>query len=175
MKYILIKVTLISVVFTAFIACSSPEKTDAAENGYDSVSTAKASPALPDMEMIDADGKTINLGSFKGKKVFLNLWATWCPPCRAELPSIEALAKKVDKDAAFILLSLDENFEVAKKFAISNNLSLPVYYPTQNLPQLFNVSGIPVTFIFDENGNLLKQNNGAENYDTQQYVDLLSR
>jgi thiol-disulfide isomerase/thioredoxin len=76
--------------------------------------------------------------------------ATWCPPCRAEIPSIENLASKVDKEkAVFIMLSLDENFEVAKKFAKSENLKVPVYYPAEKLPALFNTDGIPATFILN--------------------------
>jgi thiol-disulfide isomerase/thioredoxin len=78
--------------------------------------------------------------------VFVNLWATWCPPCRAEIPSIETLADKVDKNSAvFIMLSLDENFEVAKKFAKAENLQIPVYYPAERLPALFKTEGIPAT------------------------------
>ena len=108
---------------------------------------------LPAFNMTDANGNTVNLSSFKGKKVFVNLWATWCPPCRAEIPSIEGLASKADKEhAVFIMLSLDENFEVAKKFANAEKLTVPVFYPAEKLPKLFNTDGIPATFIFDENG-----------------------
>ncbi|RYZ54706.1 MAG: TlpA family protein disulfide reductase, partial [Chitinophagaceae bacterium] len=97
-------------------------------------------PTLPSFTVQDVDGKTINLQSLKGKKVFVNLWASWCPPCRREMPSIEKLAKSVDKNkVAFVLLSLDDNFNKAKAFAKQQQLSLPIYYPTENLPELFNV------------------------------------
>jgi hypothetical protein len=71
------------------------------------------------------------------------------------------------------MLSLDQSFELAKAYAKANKMSLPVYYPAGNLPDMFNTEGIPATFIFNENGELIKANMGAENYDTQKYVDLL--
>ncbi len=131
---------------------------------------------IPTFAVTDATGKKIDLSSFKGKKVFVNLWATWCPPCRREMPSIESLASKVDKEhVVFIMLSLDEDFEVAKKFAKSEDLKVPVYYPAEKLPPLFNTDAIPATFIFDENGVLVKQNKGSDDYDTSLYIDLLTK
>jgi thiol-disulfide isomerase/thioredoxin len=131
---------------------------------------------LPAFNMKDANGNTVNLSSFSGRKVFVNLWATWCPPCRAEIPSIERLASKADREhVAFVMLSLDESFELAKKFAQAQNMSMPVYYPAEKLPALFNTDGIPVTFIFDENGVLVKQINGSDDYDTDLYIELLGK
>ncbi|MGZ8551292.1 MAG: TlpA family protein disulfide reductase, partial [Chitinophagaceae bacterium] len=101
---------------------------------------------------------------------------SWCPPCRAEMPSIEALAGKLSNaNTEFVLLSLDEKFELAKNYVSKANLTLPVYYPAEKLPALFVTEGIPATFIFDENGNLIKQNNGADNYNTDYYVNLLTK
>ena len=131
-------------------------------------------PTLPAFAVQDVNGNTINLQSLKGKKVFVNLWASWCPPCRREMPSIEKLAKSVDKDkVVFVLLSLDDNFDKAKAFAKKQQLSLPIYYPVENLPALFNVQGIPTTFIFDENGNLFQRIDGGDQYDTESYRRLL--
>lgn len=124
--------------------------------------------------MTDVNGNTTDLQSLKGKKVFVNLWAPWCPPCRAEIPSIEALYSKTDKEkVVFLMLSLDENFDLAKQFAKAKNLQSPVYYPAEKLPAMFNTDGIPATFIFNEKGELIKQNNGADDYDTEEYEKLL--
>ena len=104
----------------------------------------------------------------------MNLWATWCPPCRAEIPSIEALYSKTDKEkVVFVMLSLDENFDLAKQFAKAKNLQSPVYYPAEKLPPMFNTDAIPATFIFNEKGELIKQNNGADDYNTEAYLQLL--
>ena len=103
--------------------------------------------------MTDANGNTVNLSSFKGKKVFVNL-STWCPPCRAEIPSIENLASKVDKEkAVFIMLSLDENFEVAKKFAKFKTLKfLYIILLKSYRLYLIPMAYLPLSF-FNENGD----------------------
>ena len=71
------------------------------------------------------------------------------------------------------MLSLDDNFDKAKKWMQKQNLSMPVYYPAENLPQLFNVQAIPTTFIFNENGELIQRVDGADNYDSEAYRTLL--
>jgi thiol-disulfide isomerase/thioredoxin len=129
--------------------------------------------ALPSFALADVNGKTVDLQQFKGKKLFVNLWATWCPPCRAEMPSIEKLFKAADKEKVqFVLLSLDNDFETAKKYVQANNLSVPIYYPAGNMPKLFEVEGIPATFIFNEEGKLIEQRVGSDDYNTPAYRKL---
>lgn len=166
------------VAVTAIISCSSPTKNEKANAENEKNKTeqpqTKAS-TLPAFSIMDVNGTVTNTNNFKGKKVFVNLWASWCPPCRAEIPSIEKLKTQVDsQNVAFVMLSLDKTFEVAKEFAKSGNIQLPIYYPAENLPPLFDIGGIPATFIFNENGDLVKQNNGADDYSTDEYIKLLS-
>jgi thiol-disulfide isomerase/thioredoxin len=168
-----------------FTACSNngakDDTTTATEQQVSTDSNTAAAPpqslnaeALPSFTVQDVTGKTINLQSLKGKKVFVNLWASWCPPCRREMPSIEKLSKAVDKNkVSFVLLSLDDNFDKAKAFVKRQQLSLPIYYPAENLPAMFNVEGIPTTFIFDESGKLIQRIDGGDNYDSQEYRKLL--
>lgn len=178
MKNKITSVFAIACIF--FVSCSTtPKKTteQASEKIIQAVATENTKPVtdvLPAFKLRAASGSIINLENLKGKKVFINLWATWCPPCKAEIPSIEKLYRKVDKTkVVFILLSLDDNFETAKTFAKANKMNLPVYYAAENLPAMFNTQGIPVTFIFNEKGELIKMNNGMDNYDTDEYVKLL--
>jgi thioredoxin-related protein len=90
------------------------------------------------------------------------------------MPSIQKLYQSTDTSkVAFVLLSLDDQFEKATNYAASQKLKLPLYYPTQQLPALFNVEGIPATFIFSESGELMKRIDGMENYDTKAFRDLL--
>jgi len=70
------------------------------------------------------------------------------------------------------LVSLDDHFEMAKKYVFSQKLKLPIYYPAEKLPLLFQVDGIPATFIFDESGQLIKRIDGGENYNTKEYKTL---
>ena len=175
-------ITAIAAIFImSLVACSSsinkgknkPEEVQQSQPQEVNKQQEEANK-LPAFAITDVNGNVINMNDFKGKKVFVNLWATWCPPCRAEIPSIEKLYNKADKEkVVFVMLSLDDNFDKAKEFAKSNNLQLPVYYPAQNLPAMFNTDGIPATFIFNENGELIKQNTGMEDYDTDSYLQLL--
>lgn len=135
---------------------------------------ALPSSALPSFTVQNVKGEAVNMQSFKGKKVFVNLWATWCPPCRREMPSIQKLAQSVDSSkVAFVMLSLDDDFNKAKSYVQKQKIGLPVYYPGENLPELFNVPGIPVTFIFNENGELVRRIDGGDDYNTSKYREIL--
>jgi thiol-disulfide isomerase/thioredoxin len=152
----------------------APEKEDTGRTAPPEVKTELAK--LPNFQLLDRNDQQVDIASMKGKKLFVNLWATWCPPCRAEIPSIERLASKVDKDkVAFVMLSLDDNFAKAKNYAKKNKMNLPLYYPAENLPPMFAVNAIPVTFIFNENGELMKVMEGSADYDTKEYVELLNK
>jgi len=138
-----------------------------------SVAPAATAHVLPQFAVLDASGKTIDIQSFKGKKVFVNLWATWCPPCRAEMPSIDKLYQAADKEKTqFVLLSLDKDFETAKQYVQDHKLNVPIFYPAADLPDLFAVNGIPTTFIFNEAGELTEQHEGSEDYNTKAYRKL---
>lgn len=139
------------------------------------VAETSANPQLPSLRLYDVNGTTTDLSYFKGKKVFVNIWASWCPPCRSEMPSIEKLYQSVDTGkVAFVLISFDNRFETAKRFVAGKNWHLPIYYPAGIIPDLFNVRGIPATFIFDEKGELVQQIEGGENYNTKEYKTLLN-
>jgi thiol-disulfide isomerase/thioredoxin len=178
----------ISVVLfsSSLVACSNnateqDTTSTATEQTISTSDNAAAAPSsnteatsLPAFAMQDVNGNPVNLESFKGKKVFVNLWASWCPPCRREMPSIEKLRNGVDSNkVAFVMLSIDDNFDKAKTFIRKQKLSLPIYYPTENLPALFNVQGIPTTFIFDETGKLLQRVDGSDEYNSEEYRELV--
>lgn len=147
-----------------------------AKDNSQSISNVVSKPtALPNLTLKDSSGKLVKFDSFKGKKVFVNLWATWCGPCRREMPSIDNLAKKLKKEkVAFVMLALDDDFRKSVKYIQTAKFSLPVYYPASPMPEMFNVPAIPTTFIFDEKGELIKTIEGSVNYDTEEYVKLLS-
>jgi thiol-disulfide isomerase/thioredoxin len=174
------KLILAIVIFIlVFTSCSNDQKeenkTDVSEqqNNTDS-NMASATTSLPSFSVLDVNGNIVNLQNLKGKKVFVNLWASWCPPCKREMPSIEKLYQSVDSNKVkFVLVSFDDQFEKAKDYVSSKRLKLPIYYPAENPPVLFNVQGIPATFIFNESGELIKRIDGSENYDTKEFKTLL--
>lgn len=175
MKITKSSIAIAAVLIVGLLSCVS--KSDERKNSETQLKKQAESNAvvmLPAFRMTDVDGHIVNMASLKGKKVFVNLWASWCPPCKAEIPSIEALASAANKEnAVFVMLSLDENFEVAKKFAKKENLKVPIYYPAEKLPALFKTDGIPATFIFNEKGEMVMQKNGADDYSTEEYLQLM--
>ena len=154
---------------TATISSSTPVDTN-----HTAVNAIPAASALPAFRMRNGRGEIVDLAQFRGKKVFVNLWATWCPPCRAEIPSIESLGAKTDRSKVeFVMLSLDDSFDKAKTYAANNNMKLPIYYPASDLPQLFVTDGIPMTVIFNEKGEIVFNQVGSADYDTPRFQELL--
>ena len=124
----------------------------------------------------DLDGKELPMSALKGKVIFLNLWATWCGPCRVEMPSIQNLYNSVDKDkVAFVMLSLDQEGARAKiaQFISSKQFSFPVYQPASPLPKLLRVNTIPTTFIISPDGKVKSKKTGMANYDTDEMREFL--
>ncbi len=120
------------------------------------------------------DGKWVELSELRGKVVFLNQWATWCPPCRAEMPAIQKLYKSVDKSKiAFVMLSLDDSDQKARDFVREKDFTFPVYRPAGPLPAAFASEAIPTTLVLDPNGQVMQRIEGIANYDTDEFRDYL--
>ncbi|MBO0939321.1 TlpA family protein disulfide reductase [Fibrella sp. HMF5335] len=121
------------------------------------------------------DGKPVALSSLKGKVVFLNQWATWCPPCRAEMPAIEKLYGSVDKNkVAFVMLSLDDAPQKAVRFVQEKGFTFPVYVPAGPMPDAFASQAIPTTLILGPDGQIAQRIEGMANYDTDEFRQYLT-
>ncbi len=130
-----------------------------------------------DFVLRDLQGNKVDMNTLKGKVIFINLWATWCGPCRVEMPSIQNLYNSVDRDhIAFVMLSLDESDKQAKvsKYIHSKELTFPVYQPVGALPKLLRVPSIPATFIVGKDGKVKYKKSGLANYDTDEMRALLA-
>ncbi|MFC6224985.1 TlpA family protein disulfide reductase [Hymenobacter artigasi] len=128
------------------------------------------------LPMATLDGKAVNLSDLKGKVVFVNLWASWCPPCRAEMPGIEALYKKVDHSkVAFVMLSLDDDVAKAQKFVKAQGYTFPVYMRTGELPAPFDSNSIPSTVILGPDGQVAARHDGMAEYDTPEFLAALDK
>lgn len=133
----------------------------------------------PDFTLSDLDGKTVRLGDLRGQVVFLNLWATWCPPCRAEMPSMETLYQRF-RGRGFAMLAVAEDSDGATSvapFVAELGLTFPILLDTENLlPPRYGVTGYPETFIIDREGRVVKHVIGPENWARPEmiaYVDGL--
>ncbi|GHN02774.1 hypothetical protein WSM22_42630 [Cytophagales bacterium WSM2-2] len=124
----------------------------------------------------DLDGSEVDFRKFKGKIVFLNLWATWCGPCRAEMPTIQKLYEGADKEKIeFVILSLDEDalLKRVKNFKSNNEYTFPVYMSSGYLPDQLQVPSIPTTFVIDQNGLVTLKEVGMKNYNTPRFKKFL--
>lgn len=127
-----------------------------------------------DFPLITLDGKAANLSDFKGKVIFVNLWATWCPPCIAEMPSIHKLYGKIkSEDMVFAMISIDEDFAKAQKFVRKKDYTFPVYGLQGGLPVDFETSSIPTTFVIDRSGKIVLRKEGMAKYDTEEFRNFL--
>jgi thiol-disulfide isomerase/thioredoxin len=140
--------------------------------------TATSEPmAGAGFQMTDLEGKVVAFESLKGKVIFLNVWATWCPPCIAEMPNIQRLYEKVGSDKiAFVMLSVDQNgMDKVKKFITKKGFTFPVYMPASQMPEEFNSPAIPSTYIISPEGKIVAQQNGMAEYDTPEVIDFLQK
>ncbi|WKN30213.1 TlpA disulfide reductase family protein [Porifericola rhodea] len=122
-------------------------------------------------ELINAEGERLNFADFKGKVVFINNWASWCPPCIAEMPTIEKLKNEFsEKDLAFVMVSFDQDPKKGLNWMRKKEFDLPVYFPGQNYPQQYLTDVIPASFILDKEGKLLHTQMGMADYSNPDFI-----
>lgn len=114
--------------------------------------------ASADFTLTDLDGRQWTLKSLHGKVVLVNFWATWCPPCRKELPDLQELSKRFKDQGLVVLAISDEDIEKVKPFVEEHQLTYPILLdPGSKVAKDFAVDGIPKTFIYDRDGKLVAQ------------------
>ena len=110
----------------------------------------------PDFQLQDLDGQTVSLGEFRGRPVMVNFWATWCGPCRMEMPYIEEVSNDPDwTETGLVILAVNpgESAAIAGQFMEDNGLTFPVLLDIKTeVAKAYNVSAIPTTYFVDKNG-----------------------
>lgn len=136
---------------------------------------SKFVPARYEMPLITIDGQRTSLKEFEGKTIFLNFWATWCPPCIAEMPNIQALYEDLEnqEDIVFVMLSLDEDQEKARAFLERKEFTLPVYFLTGRQPGVYNSTVVPTTYIISPEGYIVSEKRGMAQYNTTAFKEFL--
>ena len=116
-----------------------------------------------DFKLKDLNGKELSLSDLKGKKVFLNFWATWCPPCKAEMPEIEKLYQETkDSDLVIVSIEIGEPLGTVKSFIDTNKYNFKVLLdPDQSVAAKYNIASIPTSYFIDEDGNIISKKMGA--------------
>lgn len=125
-------------------------------------------------ELINSKGEKVSMEEFRGKVIFINFWATWCPPCVAEMPGINSMYKDLDPNKIeVVMISLDRDFEKAKQYKTSKDFDFQVYAPAGAIPPMYESASIPTTFVIDSKGNLVFTHKGMADYDREDFKDFL--
>ena len=126
------------------------------------------------LELTTLEGRPVSLESLRGKAIFMNFWATWCAPCLAEMPFIENLYQDVkDENVAFVIISTDDDIELAKRFVEAKGYSLPMYRLSGSIPEMYRIRTLPTTFVISPNGKMGTVHVGMANYDTRGFRSYL--
>jgi thiol-disulfide isomerase/thioredoxin len=159
MKRIFIN-NVFSLAALSFAICLLGGGSDSLAGDANQMETAKLAPGW---ELQDLDGKTVHSADFKGKVVVLDFWATWCPPCRAEIPGFIALQKKYAAQGLVVVgVSVDQaSSDTVKSFAQKLGINYPVVLTDTKIVDAYGgIEGLPTTFIIDRTGRIVKQHLG---------------
>ena len=125
--------------------------------------------------LLDETGTVIPFDRFKGKTVFINFWATWCPPCIAEMPDINDLYGELgdNEDIVFILVSVDKTHDKATAFRDKKAFDFPIYFMASGLPEAYDAHSIPTTYVISPEGKILSERHGMAKYNSEEFRDFL--
>lgn len=136
---------------------------------------------LPSITELDKDfmiedlrDNIFELEDFDNEVILLNFWATWCPPCRAEMPSLQKLYNDYGDKIAMILVTSEEE-KVVLDYLNEYDYELPVYFQKSSLPPSFQVRSIPTTFLIDKQGNIISEKKGAANWNSASFKSELDQ
>jgi thiol-disulfide isomerase/thioredoxin len=147
-----------AVLYTGII---SPDKLD------------EKKPTSYDFTLETLNGESLSFSEMKGKVVFINFWATWCPPCIAEMPDIHALFKEKGDEVEFVMISLDQDEQKAKDFIERKEFEFPVYYLRSALPSSYDTHSIPTTYVIGKDGLIKVENHGMAKYSSESFKAFL--
>ena len=148
--------------------------------GMDDAGANFPPPQIPVYSKVDinwnlktANGAEINIEEeFKNQVVFVNFWATWCPPCIAEMPTIEKLYQKYKDKIGFAMIS-NEDIGMIEDFRNRNKYTFPVYQIEMDIPETFNLSVIPATFIISQDRKIVLKHVGGANWSHEDVINFI--
>lgn len=120
-------------------------------------------------------GEILDAQTLKGKTIFMNIWATWCAPCVAEMPGINKLYDKLkdNEDVVFLMVSEDREFQKAKDWIAKKGFDFPIYKLATRLPDEYETNVIPTTVVISSEGKIVVKHTGMANYNTRRFRRLL--
>lgn len=158
-KWLGIALIIVLIGLAAFNLYQDRKKvTDIGETGI-AVSNDKNGIAVgekaPDFQVETIGGKKVKLSDYRGKKVFLNFWATWCPPCKAEMPHMQSFYEGKPENVEILAVNLEESASKAKDFADQYRLDFPVLLDRSGaVAEVYDIYTIPTTYVLNEDGTV---------------------
>lgn len=117
-------------------------------------------------QLEDLEGAPINFSVAEGEVTLVNVWATWCPPCLAEMPSMQSLYNRYDTKVSFYFVSL-EDIEILQRFIDKKGYTLPVYSTQDQFPKLLETNSFPTTYLISKSGKIVMNKKGAADWDSE--------
>ena len=174
------KLLILMLICALLTGCANSTETIATEvAATEPAATEEAKIMAPDFTVYDVDGNKVKLSDYLGKPVVLNFWASWCGPCKMEMPDFDEKHQELGSDVQFLMINLTdgktETVEGASSFIASMGYTFPVFYDTSSMAAaLYGVSAIPTTFFIDAEGYAIAQATGAIDGNTLQTgIDLI--
>jgi len=172
-----IAAVILIVLLSVAIVQAMEKKADKPEKSKTSTAESqglKTGVKAPDFELKTLTGETVKLSDLKGKKVMLNFWATWCPPCKAEMPEMEQFFKEDHKDLEILAVNIDPQLDV-KGFADQNGITFPILLDEKDeVNAKYHIISIPTTYFIDSQGIIQDKFTGAMPLEAmQQYTQDL--
>ena len=168
-------IILIAILLLFSLPAFSQERALFSKIGIQSV---RDNTKTPDFSLEGLNVKTVQLSALKGNVIFLNFWATWCDPCKDEIPSMEALYQRYrEKDFVLLAISVEEkNPEPARKFIQKHRYRLPVLLdPAGKTLDLFEIHRIPATVIIDKKGRIVGKVIGPRDWNSPEVFSLIDQ
>jgi peroxiredoxin len=171
MKHILL-IALLSISFTLVADWQQPELSH-------NLTVIKDVIPAPDFELQDMDEDKIKLSDYKGKVVLLNFWATWCPPCIREMPSMERLHQQVDAEG-FKVIAVNQMEDIDQVFAFTGQLEVDptfeiLFDTTSSVSRDYAVRGLPTTYLIDKEGRVRYRAVGGREFDHPEVIKIIEQ
>ncbi|HCR76648.1 MAG TPA: TlpA family protein disulfide reductase [Chryseobacterium sp.] len=128
--------------------------------------TEESSLLPPNFSVKNENGEITETSQLRGKVVFINFWASWCPPCRAEFPSVQKFydAYKTNQNLVFLTVNLDDEIILGKKYLQKEKFSIPFLVPDSSIPKELYRGSLPTTVILDKTGKIRMHHSGMADY-----------